>query len=236
MVAAYNTLIRSRLFTSSKPVIYRYICTKSQAITWSHSRSLSAMSQGNRLKYAKSPYLLQHAGNEVDWFEWSEEAFTKAKAEDKPVLLSVGYAACHWCHVFAHESFEDAGVARFMNENFISVKVDREERPDVDRVYMTYLQATNGRGGWPATYFLTPELTPIFAGTYFPKATFMSLMRQVTGMWKDEHKRKKMRASGQDVMEQLKDVSRSVSAFGKRSFFALANPTRIVVTKLVARS
>ena len=122
----------------------------------------------NRLAEATSPYLLQHADNPVDWYPWGEEAFARARDEDKPILLSIGYAACHWCHVMAHESFEDEGTARLMNELFVCIKVDREERPDVDAVYMDAVQALTGSGGWPLTAFLTPEREPFLGGTYFP--------------------------------------------------------------------
>src|ERR687897_2856916 len=122
----------------------------------------------NRLAQETSPYLLQHADNPVDWYPWGEEALKRARAEDKPILLSIGYAACHWCHVMEHESFEDAETARLMNERFVNVKVDREERPDVDAVYMDAVVALSGRGGWPMTVFLTPEGEPFFGGTYYP--------------------------------------------------------------------
>lgn len=122
----------------------------------------------NRLADETSPSLLQHADNPVDWFPWGDEAFAKAKAEDKPVLLSVGYSACHWCHVMAHESFEDPGIAALMNAHFVPVKVDREERPDVDAVYMSAVQALTGSGGWPMTVALTPAGKPFFGGTYYP--------------------------------------------------------------------
>jgi uncharacterized protein YyaL (SSP411 family) len=122
----------------------------------------------NRLAAESSPYLLQHAHNPVDWFSWGDEAFAKAKAEDKPVLLSVGYSACHWCHVMEHESFENEEIAALMNEHFVNIKVDREERPDIDQIYMNFVQLTTGRGGWPMTVFLTPEGFPFFGGTYFP--------------------------------------------------------------------
>ena len=122
----------------------------------------------NRLVNETSPYLLQHADNPVDWYPWGEEAFQKAKAENKPIFLSIGYSACHWCHVMEHESFEDEGVAAIMNEYFVNVKVDREERPDVDRIYMSAVQALTGHGGWPLSVFLTPEGIPFFGGTYFP--------------------------------------------------------------------
>ena len=123
----------------------------------------------NRLQYEKSPYLRQHALNPVDWYPWGEEAFEKAKREDRPVFLSIGYSTCHWCHVMAHESFEDPDVARILNENYVPVKVDREERPDVDSVYMQACVAANGSGGWPLTAILTPSQEPFFVGTYFPK-------------------------------------------------------------------
>ena len=122
----------------------------------------------NRLAQETSPYLLQHAANPVDWYPWGDEAFARARAEDKPVLLSVGYSACHWCHVMERESFEDAETASVMNELFVSVKVDREERPDVDAVYMDAVVALTGHGGWPMTVFLTPGGEPFFGGTYYP--------------------------------------------------------------------
>ena len=122
----------------------------------------------NRLAASTSPYLLQHADNPVDWWEWGPEAFAEARRLDRPVLVSIGYAACHWCHVMAHESFEDAATASYLNEHFVSVKVDREERPDVDSVYMEVTQAMTGHGGWPMTVFATPDGVPFYAGTYFP--------------------------------------------------------------------
>src|SRR5919107_1035504 len=122
----------------------------------------------NRLIHETSPYLLQHAHNPVDWHPWGDEAFAKARAEDRPVLLSIGYAACHWCHVMERESFEDEATAKLMNEWFVCVKVDREERPDVDGVYMQAVQAMTGHGGWPMTVFLTPDGRPFYGGTYFP--------------------------------------------------------------------
>jgi uncharacterized protein len=122
----------------------------------------------NALAGETSPYLLQHANNPVDWQPWSEAAFARARAEDKPVLLSIGYAACHWCHVMAHESFEDPATAQLMNELFVNIKVDREERPDIDAIYMSAVQAMTGQGGWPMTMFLTPEGVPYHGGTYYP--------------------------------------------------------------------
>ncbi|HSK55478.1 MAG TPA: thioredoxin domain-containing protein [Jiangellales bacterium] len=143
----------------------------------------------NRLANATSPYLLQHAENPVDWWEWGDEAFAEAKRRDTPILLSVGYAACHWCHVMAHESFEDEATAAQMNEHFVSIKVDREERPDVDAVYMEAVQAMTGHGGWPMTAFLTPDGAPFYAGTYFPPAprpgmpSFRQVLEAVTRTW-----------------------------------------------------
>src|SRR5688500_9725638 len=122
----------------------------------------------NRLAREKSPYLLQHAHNPVDWYPWGPEAFEKAKRENRPVFLSIGYSTCHWCHIMERESFEDAEIAAFLNEHFVSIKVDREERPDVDAVYMEFVQASTGSGGWPLTAFLTPDGKPFFGGTYFP--------------------------------------------------------------------
>ncbi len=122
----------------------------------------------NRLADETSPYLLQHAHNPVDWYAWGPEALERAKREDRPIFLSIGYSACHWCHVMERESFEDAEIAGLMNEHFVSIKVDREERPDLDDVYMAAVQAMTGSGGWPMSVFLTPDLRPFFGGTYFP--------------------------------------------------------------------
>jgi uncharacterized protein len=155
----------------------------------------------NRLADATSPYLLQHADNPVDWWQWSEDAFAEARRRDVPVLLSVGYAACHWCHVMAHESFEDAGTAAQMNAGFINVKVDREERPDVDAVYMEATQAMTGHGGWPMTCLLTADGAPFFAGTYFPRAQFRALLDAATTAWRD--RRAEVVESGQRVVTVL---------------------------------
>jgi uncharacterized protein len=140
----------------------------------------------DRLKDATSPYLLQHAGNPVDWWPWGDAAFAEARARDVPVLLSVGYSACHWCHVMAHESFEDAATAALMNENLVAIKVDREERPDVDAVYMTATQAMTGQGGWPMTVFMTPDREPFFCGTYFPREQFQRLVTGVAKAWRED--------------------------------------------------
>src|SRR5437870_10474841 len=147
----------------------------------------------NRLAHEKSPYLLQHAHNPVDWYPWGEEAFAKAHRENKPIFLSVGYSTCHWCHVMAHESFENEEVAAIMNREFVNIKVDREERPDVDRVYMTFVQATTGGGGWPMSVWLTPDLKPFVGGTYFPpedrygQPGFKKVLERVATAWKENH-------------------------------------------------
>jgi uncharacterized protein YyaL (SSP411 family) len=140
----------------------------------------------NRLVRAMSPYLLQHATNPVDWWEWGDEAMSEARRRDVPVLISVGYAACHWCHVMAHESFENEAVARLINERFVPIKVDREERPDVDAVYMTATQAMTGQGGWPMTVFATPDGEPFYCGTYFPRPNFVRLLQAVSDAWQDQ--------------------------------------------------
>ncbi|PYJ90630.1 MAG: thioredoxin domain-containing protein, partial [Verrucomicrobia bacterium] len=147
----------------------------------------------NRLAHEKSPYLLQHAHNPVDWYPWGEEAFAKAHRENKPIFLSVGYSTCHWCHVMAHESFENEEVAAIMNREFVNIKVDREERPDVDRVYMTFVQATTGGGGWPMSVWLTPDLKPFVGGTYFPpqdrygQPGFKKVLERIATAWKENH-------------------------------------------------
>src|SRR5437762_12696356 len=170
----------------------------------------------NRLARERSPYLLQHAQNPVDWFPWGDEAFAKARAEDKPIFLSIGYSTCHWCHVMEHESFEDAAIAAVLNEGFVPIKVDREERPDVDRVYMTFVQASTGSGGWPMSVWLTPELKPFFGGTYFPpdsrygRPGFREVLQQLARAWKQE--RERVEASGANVAEQLRAITSSANA------------------------
>jgi uncharacterized protein YyaL (SSP411 family) len=145
----------------------------------------------NQLAREKSPYLLQHAHNPVDWFAWGAEAFARARTENKPIFLSIGYSTCHWCHVMERESFEDETVGAFLREHFVSIKVDREERPDVDKIYMTFVQSTAGSGGWPLNVFLTPELKPFFGGTYFPpddrygRGSFLSVLQQVAQVWRE---------------------------------------------------
>jgi len=147
----------------------------------------------NRLAREKSPYLLQHAHNPVDWYPWGEEAFAKARRENKPIFLSIGYSTCHWCHVMAHESFENQETAAIMNREFVNIKVDREERPDVDRVYMTFVQATTGGGGWPMSVWLTPDLKPFVGGTYFPpedrygQPGFKKVLERIAAAWKQDH-------------------------------------------------
>jgi uncharacterized protein YyaL (SSP411 family) len=149
----------------------------------------------NRLAAENSPYLLQHADNPVDWFPWGTEAFQRAQRDDKPIFLSVGYAACHWCHVMAHESFEDESVAALMNEHFVSIKVDREERPDVDAIYMDAVVNLTGQGGWPLSVFLTPEAKPFFGGTYFPPRprynmpSFSDLLKEIHRLWREDRDR-----------------------------------------------
>ncbi|OXB33714.1 cold-induced thioredoxin domain-containing protein [Cryptococcus neoformans] len=159
----------------------------------------------NVLAKSKSPYLLQHKDNPVAWQEWSPETIALAQKLDKPIFLSSGYSACHWCHVLAHESFEDEETAKMMNEWFVNIKVDREERPDVDRMYMSYLQAVSGGGGWPMSIFMTPKLEPFFAGTYFPRPNFHQLLNKIHEVWKED--REKCEKMGKGVIEALKDMS-----------------------------
>ncbi|WP_030528027.1 thioredoxin domain-containing protein [Phycicoccus jejuensis] len=159
----------------------------------------------NRLAASLSPYLLQHADNPVDWWEWGDEAFAEARRRDVPVLLSVGYAACHWCHVMAHESFEDEEVARVLLDGFVAVKVDREERPDVDAVYMAATTALTGQGGWPMTCLLTPDGDPFFAGTYLPRAHFLGLLDNASRVWREQ--RDQVLASGAHVAQRLREVT-----------------------------
>jgi uncharacterized protein YyaL (SSP411 family) len=164
----------------------------------------------NRLGSERSPYLLQHKDNPVDWYAWGEEAFARARAEDKPIFLSIGYSTCHWCHVMAHESFEQSDIAAVLNEHFVSIKIDREERPDVDRVYMTFVQAATGSGGWPMSVWLTPDLKPFYGGTYFPPSSrwgrpgFVDILREIARVWTAD--RAKVVASSETRTTQLKAV------------------------------
>jgi uncharacterized protein YyaL (SSP411 family) len=167
----------------------------------------------NRLARERSPYLLQHAQNPVDWFPWSDEAFARAREEDKPIFLSIGYSTCHWCHVMEHESFENDAVASVLNEHFVSIKVDREERPDVDRVYMAFVQATTGSGGWPMSVWLTPELKPFYGGTYFPPSSkwgrpgFVDILGEIARVWQAE--RGKVVESAEALTTRLKSMEQA---------------------------
>jgi uncharacterized protein YyaL (SSP411 family) len=166
----------------------------------------------NRLAHERSPYLLQHARNPVDWFPWGVEAFEKARTEEKPIFLSIGYSTCHWCHVMEHESFEDTAIASILNQSFVAIKVDREERPDVDRVYMTFVQGSTGSGGWPMSVWLTPELKPFYGGTYFPpderwgRPGFSDILREIARVWGVE--RDKILLSADKVTSQLQSGDR----------------------------
>ena len=186
-------------------------------------RSESAATQmskhTNRLAHEKSPYLLQHAHNPVDWYPWGEDAFAKARRENKPIFLSVGYSTCHWCHVMAHESFENEEVATIMNREFVNIKVDREERPDVDRVYMTFVQATTGSGGWPMSVWLTPDLKPFVGGTYFPpeerygQPAFKKVLERIATAWKEDHD--KIVEQGSKIVEALRESQSAAPVEGK---------------------
>ena len=161
----------------------------------------------NRLAQESSPYLLQHAANPVEWYPWGDEAFARARTEDRPIFLSIGYSTCHWCHVMERESFENDDVAALLNRHFVAIKVDREERPDVDRVYMAFVQATTGAGGWPMSVWLTPELKPFFGGTYFPPASrwgrpgFADVLRNVANLWSE--RRPELVQSAESLMQRL---------------------------------
>ena len=166
----------------------------------------------NRLSAEQSPYLLQHANNPVDWYPWGESAFAAARSTGKPIFLSIGYATCHWCHVMERESFESADLAQVLNDHFISIKVDREERPDVDRVYMTFVQATTGSGGWPMSVWLTPELQPFYGGTYFPphsqygRPAFRDVLLEISRAWREE--RAKVQRSATEIVGRLEVLAR----------------------------
>ncbi|MCI0745814.1 MAG: thioredoxin domain-containing protein [Verrucomicrobia subdivision 3 bacterium] len=168
-------------------------------------------SHSNRLAREKSPYLLQHQHNPVDWFPWGEEAFAKARSENKPIFLSIGYSTCHWCHVMERESFESEEVAKFLNAHFVSIKVDREERPDVDKIYMTFVQGMTGQGGWPLNVFLAPDLKPFYGGTYWPpepkfgRASFLQVLEQIHRAWTE--RRDQLTASSQELHRKLNELT-----------------------------
>jgi uncharacterized protein YyaL (SSP411 family) len=172
----------------------------------------------NRLASEQSPYLLQHAHNPVDWYPWGNAAFERAKAEDKPIFLSIGYSTCHWCHVMERESFEHAEIAAIVNAQFVPIKVDREERPDVDRVYMAFVQATTGSGGWPMSVWLTPDLAPFYGGTYYPPAAqwgrpgFRDVLLEIARAWKDE--RANVVASASKITERLREMASTADGSG----------------------
>ncbi len=163
----------------------------------------------NRLAQETSPYLRQHAHNPVDWFPWGDEALARARGLDRPIFLSIGYSACHWCHVMEHESFEDPDVGRILNEHFVSIKVDREERPDLDQIYMAFVQRATGHGGWPMSVFLTPDLQPFFGGTYFPPderyggqmPSFRRVLLSVIDWW--QNRRDEVKSSARAIAEEL---------------------------------
>ncbi|MGH7741026.1 MAG: thioredoxin domain-containing protein, partial [Candidatus Eiseniibacteriota bacterium] len=172
-----------------------------------HQPAAPSARRPNRLIHEKSPYLLQHAYNPVDWYPWGEEAFAKARIENRPIFLSIGYSTCHWCHVMERESFEDDSVAMLLNRDFVAIKVDREERPDVDRLYMSSMQAMGMGGGWPLNAFLTPDLKPFFGGTYFPPRSvpgrigMLELLPRVHEAW--IHQREQIEHTGAQVFEAL---------------------------------
>lgn len=187
----------------------------------------------NQLVNSTSPYLLQHANNPVDWYPWGNESLERARAEDKPIFLSIGYSACHWCHVMAHESFEDPDVAAVMNDNFINIKVDREERPDLDGIYMSAVVTMTGQGGWPMSVFLTPELVPFYGGTYFPPQprygmpAFKEVLLHLARLWK--HDRAQILQAGESLMSALYSKSETETPSESFTKEALAQATRKLI-------
>ena len=207
----------------------RYEPAKTQPQTVvSEKKSSAPPAHTNRLALEKSPYLLQHAHNPVDWFAWGDEAFAKAKREDKPIFLSIGYSTCHWCHVMERESFESEETAKYLNEHFVSIKVDREERPDVDKIYMTFVQAMVGSGGWPLNVFLTPDLKPFYGGTYWPpeakhgRPSFLDVLRQIHSAWTT--KREQLLNSSTQMHDKLVELT------GRQS------PSQEILTSAVLRN
>jgi uncharacterized protein len=197
-------------------------------------------SVANRLTRESSPYLRQHAANPVDWYAWGEDAFARARAADRPIFLSIGYSTCHWCHVMAHESFESHEVADVLNAGFVPVKVDREERPDVDRVYMAFVQATTGAGGWPMSVWLTPDLKPFYGGTYFPPTSrwgrpgFVDILNELSRAWRDE--RPRVIAAADVLLERLRDAAEDGSRRAGGGAPAIAGPDAIDTAVAAFRS
>src|SRR5206468_1171876 len=187
---------------------------------------MSTIKGENRLARETSPYLRQHAHNPVDWYPWGDEAQQRARTEDRPIFLSIGYSSCHWCHVMERESFEDARIAALMNERFVNIKVDREERPDLDEIYMAATQMLAGQGGWPNSVFLTPELKPFFAGTYFPPAShhgrpgFADVLKAVSDAW--HGKKEDVTRMAGEVAEQIRRLS-DISPSGERLAVTVLN-------------
>src|SRR5512143_3445525 len=183
----------------------------------------------NRLTGEKSPYLLQHKENPVDWYPWGAEAFARARDEDKPVFLSIGYSTCHWCPVMERESFENEAVAEVLNRGFVSIKVDREERPDVDDIYMSAVQAMTGTGGWPLSLFLTPDGKPFYGGTYFPpddrygRPGFATLLASIAGAWRNN--REQLESSAAELLSHLTEATR-ISGSGAVAAGALDSGAR----------
>jgi uncharacterized protein len=221
-----SIIIRASSLIRHSSLVIRHFPTSLLALTWlvtssdAFAEAAPARSEHtNRLAREKSPYLLQHAHNPVDWYPWGEEAFAKARKENKPIFLSVGYSTCHWCHVMAHESFENQEVAAIMNREFVNIKVDREERPDVDRVYMTFVQATTGGGGWPMSVWLTPDLKPFVGGTYFPpeerygQPGFKTVLERIATAWKENHD--KIVEQGGKIVAALRESQSAATAGAK---------------------
>jgi len=194
------------------PVLSATPAAASQENTMSHTPAVGE-SKPNHLAGQTSPYLLQHLYNPVDWHAWGAEALAKARKEDKPIFLSIGYAACHWCHVMEHESFENQEVAVFLNAHFVPIKVDREERPDLDDIYMNAVQLMTGSGGWPLSVFLTPDLKPFFGGTYYPpddrggRPGFLSLLKRIQLAWAKQ--REEIERSAGGMTERLRSIAES---------------------------
>ena len=193
----------------------------------------------NRLIHETSPYLLQHAHNPVDWYPWGEEAFNKARKENKPLFISIGYSTCHWCHVMAHESFENQEIADILNKNFVSIKVDREERPDIDRIYITAAEVLAGYGGWPTTIIANTELKPFFAGTYIPpyekngSKGLKELLNSVITLWRDDRKRVDQVAS--EVTEILRSQLQNKKTKGEISSTMMGDVDKIKAEKILEK-
>lgn len=221
----YSTTLKKKLASAlkEKPATYqprtRHLCKNGEPC------------YTNRLILEDSPYLIQHAHNPVNWFPWSDEALTKARKENKIIIMSIGYSTCHWCHVMEKESFDDLEIARILNKDFIVIKIDKEQRPDIDEYYGDVSMLTSGQRGWPTTIFLTPDGKPFFGGTYYPKQEFKELLLNITSSWKNQSNNVIARAEGiANNLREINKIQGSVKKINRDNWKKLSNRSSLYMT------